>query len=424
MYSVLEEGNVEVGDEMILLERPYPKWSVARVQYYLYTEPRNFDMIKVLLDDLGDALVYDVRGVFENRLERGVESMIARLKGSNEGETFIQYRLREKKLETARISDFVFERVEQLPNESSEFAIAEPGSHVRLKIRLSDRDNLEIIRPYSIISGDSNNFRLGIALSDASRGGSSYLHQSLSVGDVIEASETFANTFPLMDTGTADAHVFLAGGIGITAFLDHIRYCVDKNQQFQLHYMVRNKSDIAFKSTIDLLLAKHSHSGPSTRICIYDSSSHQRCDIKAVLSSVSNRPRTHIYTCGSERLSDAVIQAAKTLKIPESRLHFEQFSIDASGDPFTTVLGKSQKTVRVAAEQSLLEALRETGFEVPSSCEAGNCGTCRVRVKCGKVVHRGTGLADDEKAGEGEDGEQGEMLSCVSRGVGIIEIEL
>lgn len=425
LYSVPQEGNIEVGDQMVLVERPYPEWPVARVQYYLYAEPRNFDMIKRLLDEIADILVYDVRDVLKNRLEKGVEDMSSRLNGSRKIEKFIQYRLSKRTYETQHISDFVFDRIDRVKNDSSEYALAEPGSHIRLRIRLPGRSDMALIRPYSIISGDSNGFRLGVALSDTSRGGSSYLHTNLSIGDVVEASETIANTFPLMSAEVADTHIFLAGGIGITAFLDHIRYCLDKNITFQLHYMVRSKSDTAYQSLINSMLNNSkSISTESTSIHIYDSGSGDRCDVKALLSSFADQPRTHIYTCGSERLSNAVTEAARKSGIPETNLHFEQFSIDASGDPFTAILAKTGRKIDVRAEQSLLEALRETGLEVPSSCEAGNCGTCKVRVKCGKVTHRGTGLTADEKAGEGEEGEKREMLSCVSRGVGTIEIEI
>jgi len=58
---------------------------------------------------------------------------------------------------------------------------------------------------------------------------------------------------------------------------------------------------------------------------------------------------------------------------------------------------------------------REFGDVVGSSCEVGNCGTCKIRVTCGKVEHRGTALTEEDK--------QGEMLACVSRGVGRIVVE-
>jgi ferredoxin len=60
--------------------------------------------------------------------------------------------------------------------------------------------------------------------------------------------------------------------------------------------------------------------------------------------------------------------------------------------------------------------LRDAGLEVSSSCEVGNCGTCRVEVLKGRIDHRGSGLMDWEKGTA--------MLSCVSRGIGSIVVDV
>jgi len=44
----------------------------------------------------------------------------------------------------------------------------------------------------------------------------------------------------------------------------------------------------------------------------------------------------------------------------------------------------------------------------------GNCGSCKIGVRKGKIEHRGTGLREEEK--------ETSMLSCVSRGIGKISL--
>lgn len=103
----------------------------------------------------------------------------------------------------------------------------------------------------------------------------------------------------------------------------------------------------------------------------------------------------------------------------DDEVHIETFKVETNGDPFTVDVASTNSknvTVKVEAEQTLLDALRSTGFDTPSSCEAGNCATCKVTVRCGKVVHVGQALSDEEK--------ETQMLSCVSRGVGHIAISL
>jgi ferredoxin len=113
---------------------------------------------------------------------------------------------------------------------------------------------------------------------------------------------------------------------------------------------------------------------------------------------------------------DGVTLAARTLEFPSSNIHFEAFVALTSGDPFVAELAESKKELEVKGEQTLLDVLRDAGFDIASSCEVGNCGTCRVGIRKGKVEHRGTGLLDGEK--------KGAMLSCVSRGMGRVVLDL
>jgi phthalate 4,5-dioxygenase reductase subunit len=95
-------------------------------------------------------------------------------------------------------------------------------------------------------------------------------------------------------------------------------------------------------------------------------------------------------------------------------LHFEAFAPAAKppgGDrAFRVRLAKSGKAFDVPADKSILEVLRDNGLDVPSSCETGTCGTCRVKVLAGEVDHRDLVLSHAEKANT--------MMICVSRAKG------
>jgi ferredoxin len=102
--------------------------------------------------------------------------------------------------------------------------------------------------------------------------------------------------------------------------------------------------------------------------------------------------------------------------LAKENVHFELFEVETSGEPFTVELAVSNEILDVPTERTLLDVLRDAGIDVPSSCEVGSCGTCLVDVKKGRIQHRGIGLMDLEK--------ETSMLSCVSRGVGQIVLEL
>ncbi|MER6982671.1 2Fe-2S iron-sulfur cluster binding domain-containing protein, partial [Streptomyces carpinensis] len=77
--------------------------------------------------------------------------------------------------------------------------------------------------------------------------------------------------------------------------------------------------------------------------------------------------------------------------------------------PFEVELRRSGRTVTVSPDVSVLDALRQAGADLLSSCEQGTCGTCLTPVVAGTPDHRDSVLADHER--EANDC----MLPCVSR---------
>ena len=76
------------------------------------------------------------------------------------------------------------------------------------------------------------------------------------------------------------------------------------------------------------------------------------------------------------------------------------------------VLTDSELTVHVAPDQTVLQALRAVGADIPSDCEEGICGTCEVPVAAGDIDHRDKVLTASERA------ENRRMMTCCSRARG------
>jgi ferredoxin len=77
--------------------------------------------------------------------------------------------------------------------------------------------------------------------------------------------------------------------------------------------------------------------------------------------------------------------------------------------PFQIILAKSGKIFDIAANSSILETLEFEGYELPSSCQQGVCGTCETQVLAGEIDHQDMVLMDDEKAAGDK------MMICCSR---------
>lgn len=392
-YRIIQEGSIEAGDEIVLLERPNPEWTVARVQHYLYLEKENFEKMEELtrIEELGN----EIRNIFKNRLNKQFENQDRRLLGDSSMalDMWAEYRLARKTMETPTAISLVFEAVEARPSPEE----VQPGTHVRLKL------GGRLIRAYSVVEGNQNRFILGVALDrEASRGGSLYLHDTLQEGDLVTISK-FATTFPLVKE--ADHHILIAGGIGITGLLASASSLQQNDQSYHLHYAVRSPDETPFQSHLQAL---------GSNVTIYPKSLRRPLDVSRILQGADSN--THVYCCSGERLMNAVREIADKLGLLKENVHFESFQANSTGDPFTAELAESERKLNVSARESLLDALRSSGFDIPSTCEAGNCGTCRVGVRRGQIDHRGTGLLENEK--------DTAMLSCVSRGIGHIVLDL
>ena len=92
------------------------------------------------------------------------------------------------------------------------------------------------------------------------------------------------------------------------------------------------------------------------------------------------------------------------MSIPEPT----QTPIDADGH-FEVHLQKSDQTLKVRPDQSILSALQDAGHEVPFSCSQGVCGTCLTQVVAGTPDHWDMFLTPEEQATNTQ------MLICCSR---------
>ncbi|UUP19336.1 MOSC domain-containing protein [Nitratireductor thuwali] len=80
-FRVLEEGTVAAGDRLVLMERPQPEWTLARVTDLLYRDRLNYEALAELADNA--LLAWSWRKLAQRRLERRqVEDWSKRLKGS------------------------------------------------------------------------------------------------------------------------------------------------------------------------------------------------------------------------------------------------------------------------------------------------------------------------------------------------------
>jgi vanillate O-demethylase ferredoxin subunit len=109
-------------------------------------------------------------------------------------------------------------------------------------------------------------------------------------------------------------HVFIAGGVGLTAFASHIKTLVRQPAalQLQLHYACHAPM-LGLAGHLGLAL------GPALRC--YVSERRERLDPESILAIL---PATaHIYACGPVSLVESVISTAIAMHWPLPQLHWD-----------------------------------------------------------------------------------------------------
>lgn len=254
--------------------------------------------------------------------------------------------------------------------------------------------------PYSLLSSPHrlDRYEIGVRRMEESRGGSHFMHDQLRVGNRLEIAHP-VNLFGL--DKIARKHLLIAGGIGITPFLAQLEDLQGSSAPYELHYSVRSPEHAAFAARL--------HDRIGARLHLYYDSEQQSIDFDGLLS---HQPLgTHVYVCGPAGLIKRVIHSARGFGWSDSHIHSEQFSAPPVGDAFDVFLGRTQRTVHVPADRSLMESIEAAGVAVPYLCRGGVCGFCQTRVLEleGELVHNDHFLSDAEKT------RGTSIMPCVSR---------
>jgi phthalate 4,5-dioxygenase reductase component len=270
------------------------------------------------------------------------------------------------------------------------------GAHVTIRVPNG------LLRKFSLCNDPAERDRYVVAVKREAtgKGGSISLIDDAKIGMHLTASAP-VNDFAL--ARNAQHFVFVAGGIGITPILAMVRTLRKiEGKQFKLYYCTRSPEFTAFRDELSV-----PELASSVTIHHDDGDPARALDLRPLISE--RRNRAHLYCCGPLGLMHAVRDM--TSAWTPTSVHMEAFSeperVKADDHPFTVRLAKSGETITVPVGTTILEAMRAAGHEVPSSCETGTCGTCRVKLLSGDVDHRDLFLPEQERASN--------IMICVSR---------
>ncbi|MDR3505534.1 MAG: PDR/VanB family oxidoreductase [Acidocella sp.] len=273
------------------------------------------------------------------------------------------------------------------PVDGSPLPRAGAGSHVVLEI---PGPNRVWKNAYSITTAaDAPAYEIMVRRVEKSRGGSAWLHDHAKVGDVLEVSPP-QNLFA--PQRKAKRHLLLSAGIGITPFLSYLKL---PGLAYEMHHCCKPDDEAAFRTLLP--------SGPQVTL----HTSRSTLNLEALLKR--QKLDTHLSVCGPESFMDVVLSTAAHVGWPAAKVHKESFGGATGGEPFVAHLKRSNVTVNVGREESLLDAMEATGLTPPCLCRGGACGECKLTVLDGVPAHHDHYLSETERAANNA------IMICVSR---------
>ena len=311
-----------------------------------------------------------------------------------------------------------------------------PGQYLTLRTTM---DGEEVRRSYSICSGpDDGELRIAVKKVD---GGafSNWAADELKAGDQLDVMTPTGRFGVAPAPEEARTYVGFAAGSGITPILSIAATTLEEQPEskFTLVYGNRRMSSVMFNEALqdlkdryrDRLTLIHILSRQAQEVDLLQGridGDKVRAIIKALLPAAS---MDEVFICGPEAMIEATEKALIEAGVPESRVYTERFTsgpaqaakIQADTDAaplkqaaakdiaLTIVLDGKQHELHIGADEHVLDAALDAGLDLPFSCKAGVCCTCRAKVLSGEVV------MDKNFTLEGDEMALGYVLSCQAR---------
>jgi len=260
-----------------------------------------------------------------------------------------------------------------------------------------------VLRQYSLACdpNDPSSILIAVKREPASRGGSAALHE-VQVGDRLKIGKP-RNLLAISDS--ADRHLLVAGGIGVTPLLAMAYDLYQRGAEFDLVYVVRSREEAAFLD----LLENRVEFADRVHLVVGVPREAQPDALAEHVRRLT--PDSHVYTCGPRGFM-AQATAAVSGVVGEDHVHVEHFvaeEVVTTDDTAFTVELDTGEVFDVPVGKSILAVLEENGIEVFKSCTEGICGSCVSGVLDGIPDHRDHCLSAAAKATNKE------VALCVSR---------
>ena len=312
------------------------------------------------------------------------------------------------------------------------------GQHVVVRAQVGAE---EVRRTYSLVNAPGEWPLRIVPRVHAAGTLSRYLAEQLRAGDTLEVLPPNGSFTPrtITDSGT---WVAFAAGCGITPVLSIARALLAHGRN-RVILFYGNTGSARTMCLEELLALKDRHLGRLSLHFIMSREPQEaalyngRLDaarVRAFAAKVfAPAEVAEYFVCGPGDMIEQVSAALRALAVEPARIHAEHFTVVTAGEGAAAAAADAPGVAAAAAAPSdaaevailmdgrrrvfsmqiagetVLEAAARAGIELPFSCRAGVCSTCRTKVVRGEVEMAQNYALEDWEV------EQGYVLACQSR---------
>ncbi len=435
-FRVLQEGEVQAGDEIIKLASGQEQMTVAEADALLYLpgHPRQ-QLLRALRIP---ALSPGWQASFQALLEEEPGSGNAGLAVTSPAPAWPGFRQLIVTAITRESESVISIRLDD-PHGAA-LPAARPGQYLTLRVK-PDEQQRSVLRNYSL-SGlpEAGYYRITVK-HEPDGAASGYLHARLAVGDRLDIAAP-RGTF-ILDRTHAPV-LLISAGIGATPVLAMLQALAEEHSDRELWWLqgARNRREHPFAAEAEALLASlpnvrthvyYSRPGPNDLEGRDESAGRLTASVLAELEP----PRdAGAYVCGPAPFMEEISAGLAAIGIDASRIHTEPFGPAAGltpgiaptparmphppagqpGNGPTIQFARSNLAIPWSSDcSSLLELAEACDVPVRWSCRTGVCHTCETTLIAGEL---------DYNPDPVEPPAEGSALICCSQPHGEIALDL
>ncbi|MEY2802971.1 MAG: hypothetical protein RL657_307 [Pseudomonadota bacterium] len=309
----------------------------------------------------------------------------------------------------------------------------EPGQFITVRALVQGQ---EVRRSYSLCStpellATQGLIRIGVR---AVEGGlmSNWLTQSVQAGDTLQVAPPEGRF--VIRRQRALHRVGFAAGSGITPILSILTHTLESSPKakFTLVYGNRRMGSVMFNEALqdlkdrypDRLTLIHILSRQAQEVPLLEGRIDEAKVRELMALFLPVNSMDEVFICGPEPMIEATEAALLGAGVARDRVHTERFAsagapkvtpaspkvaTDTAGVRLSVIVDGKRHEMHMQDDQRILDVALEAGLDLPYSCKAGVCCTCRAKVLEGQVhMDKNFTLEEAEM-------KQGFVLSCQAK---------